>query len=229
MQTKTLDVSGIHKGIVSSIESDPSNEFKILVDISDQDVKVWARVSSIYATEDAGVFFCPEIGDEVILGFLNNDKQLPVILGSLFNSRTIPSVTPTDISSTKRIVSKSKLTIEFDDKQKVLLFKTPGGNQIEISDNAKSIKLKDESENVIEMSPAGINISSQKNINFSAKENIIMDSVSGIKIGSKGNLNLSGLSVNANAQADIKMEGSSAAEISSAGETVVRGSIVMIN
>ena len=48
---------------------------------------VWARMAHVYATEDCGFVFYPEVGDEVVLGFFDDDPTYPVILGSLYSSK----------------------------------------------------------------------------------------------------------------------------------------------
>ncbi|WP_459613983.1 phage baseplate assembly protein V [Dickeya oryzae] len=55
---------------------------------------LWARLASYYASSGIGAQFMPEVGDEVILGYFNNNPSDPVILGSLYSSKNPPPVTP---------------------------------------------------------------------------------------------------------------------------------------
>ena len=76
---------GLLNGTVKQIFGDPDSQYRILVDIPLFDTNgsgIWARLSNFYSTSGAGAFFLPEVGDEVILGFLNEDPRFPVILGS---------------------------------------------------------------------------------------------------------------------------------------------------
>jgi type VI secretion system secreted protein VgrG len=41
-----------------------------------------------------GIFWTPEIGDEVIVGFEEGDPDRPVILGSVYNPRRMPPQPP---------------------------------------------------------------------------------------------------------------------------------------
>ena len=47
------------------------------------DSGVWARLSGFYASKTFGSVFYPEIGDEVILGFMDQDPANPIILASV--------------------------------------------------------------------------------------------------------------------------------------------------
>ncbi len=84
---------GLMMGVVKQLDSDPDTEFRVLVTLpmmQADSTGVWARLSNFYSTSGAGAFFIPEIGDEVVLGFLNDDPRFPVILGSLYSSTIKP-------------------------------------------------------------------------------------------------------------------------------------------
>ena len=81
-------VNGLQIGVVSSNE-DPEGEDRVqvvmpLVDKSADGT--WARIASLDAGAKRGFFFRPEVGDEVVLGFLNDDPRQAVILGMLHSS-----------------------------------------------------------------------------------------------------------------------------------------------
>ena len=71
--------------------------------INSQDDGLWARVATLDAGENRGSFFRPEIGDEVVLGFLNDDPRDPIILGML-NS----SAKPAPITASIRLSRKGE-------------------------------------------------------------------------------------------------------------------------
>lgn len=50
----------------------------------------WVRVASPWAGASRGVLFLPRIGDEVLVGFVQGDPDLPVVTGSLRNSVNVP-------------------------------------------------------------------------------------------------------------------------------------------
>lgn len=53
--------------------------------VGDQDAPVWARVATPFAGENRGAFFIPDVGDEVLVTFLNGDTRLPIVIGGLWN------------------------------------------------------------------------------------------------------------------------------------------------
>ncbi|WP_294197887.1 type VI secretion system tip protein VgrG, partial [uncultured Chryseobacterium sp.] len=82
-------ISGLQIGVVSQLESDPDGEDRILVQIpiiNSEEEGIWARVATLDAGENRGSFFRPEIGDEVIIGFINDDPNDAVVLGMLNSS-----------------------------------------------------------------------------------------------------------------------------------------------
>ncbi|MFK7908708.1 MAG: type VI secretion system tip protein VgrG [Chitinophagales bacterium] len=201
-------IEGLQHGKVKKIDADPDGETRVLVDIpiiEESGIGVWARLSNLYATKEAGTFFMPEVGDEVILGFFNNDPRFPVILGKLYSSHADhkPPYTPDKKNTYKAIVTKNKLVLEFNDEDKVITLKTPGKHEIVISDkdkkisitstnknkmifddDGKKITIEDENKNKIEMSKSGISIDSPKDLKITAKGNINIESKKAINIKS---------------------------------------------
>jgi len=83
-------IRGLHIGVVTQLDEDPDQENRLQVEIptlGDQSTHVWARPANFHASQGFGAFFIPEIGDEVILAFLDNDPRNPVILGSLYSGK----------------------------------------------------------------------------------------------------------------------------------------------
>ena len=57
---------------------------------SDANSSRWVRVQQLLAGSGRGVFWRPEIGDEVIVAFEDGDPDRPYVLGSLYNPRRPP-------------------------------------------------------------------------------------------------------------------------------------------
>lgn len=226
-------VCGIQTGTVLKISDDPDGQTRIQVSvpsISTDGTGLWARLAGFYATSGKGALFLPEVNDEVVLGFMNDDPRYPVILGSLYSSKNKAPYTPESTNKIKAIVTKNDVRIEINDEDKVITLKTPGGNQIVLSDKDKSVSLKDQNGNKIEMSSDGITIDSPKEIKIKGGTNIKMDATSGIAAkASGGDIGLEGLNVNAKASVAFAAQGTATAELKSTGSTTVKGSIVMIN
>jgi uncharacterized protein involved in type VI secretion and phage assembly len=61
--------------------------------VGDQDGPVWARVAVPFAGSERGAFFIPDVGDEVLVTFVNGDPRWPVVVGSLWNGGAAPPET----------------------------------------------------------------------------------------------------------------------------------------
>ncbi len=225
-------VEGLQIGVVMKLDEDPAGESRVQVKLPVMQAEqegVWARLSNFYASEGIGAFFIPEIGDEVVLGYLNNDPNNPVILGSLYSSKRASPYELTEDNYTKALITKAELKVEFDDEKKVITIVTPGENTVVLNDDEKSILLQDQNGNKVELSDSGIIIDSPKNINITAKGKITLDATGEIVITSKADVSVEGLNVNNTAQVGFKAEGSATAELSASGQTTVKGAMVMIN
>lgn len=225
-------VSGLQIGVVKSIADDPDKDFRVEVKIpilqQDKDT-VWARLSTFYATNKSGAFFYPEVDDEVILGFLNDDPRFPVILGSVYSSKLPPGLTPDKKNETKSFISKQQIKITFDEKDKVLTLETPGGNQAVLSDKDKGITLKDQNGNKITMDNSGIEINSAKKLTLKSAQDT--EITSGAKLTEKGTagVSVSGSTIEHKADATFSAQGSASAELKASGNVTVKGAMVMIN
>ncbi|MBS1911435.1 MAG: type VI secretion system tip protein VgrG [Bacteroidetes bacterium] len=209
-------INGLQIGVVVSNE-DPDGEDRVRVRmplVSPDDDGTWARVASLDAGKDRGYFFRPEIGDEVVLGFLNDDPRQAVILGMLNSSAKPAPLKGSNDNNEKVYQSRSKMKFYFNDEKKIASLETPAGNKITLTEEDKAITIVDQNGNKIEMNQDGIKIESQKAIELKAGTEVKMES--GTSFGVKGGT-------------DLKMEGASSAELSSSATTKVKGSMVQLN
>lgn len=225
-------VSGLQTGIVMQIHEDPDGEFRVQVKLpmmQDDSQGVWARYGQFYGTSGAGSFFFPEVDDEVILGFLNDDPRYPVILGSLYSSGRAPAYTPDENNYTKAIVSNEKLKIIFDDENKGIQLITPGGNQMTLNDTDKGITIEDQNGNKLEFSSSGITMESASDMTLKATGNVSIEGGGNVDVKATSNLTLKGMQVEASADTTATVKGSASAELSASGNVTVKGAMVMIN
>lgn len=227
---------GLFNATVKKMDEDPDSQYRVLVDVPLLDPKgegIWARLTNFYSTSGAGAFFMPEVGDEVILGFINEDPRYPIILGSVYSSTSIKPFTgldPNQKNSVKAIVSKSGISVQFDDENKVWTVATPNKNTIIISDKDKKITIQDENNNSIVMSSSGIDLSSQKNINISANQNVTIKGNQGVNIQSSGgDVSIKGLNIKENADMQYSAQGGQMAQVSGGMQLTLKGAMVMIN
>lgn len=226
-------VSGLQIGIVKQIDQDPDNQFRVLVNLPVIDPAgsgLWARLAQPYATLNAGAAFYPEIGDEVVLAFLDGDPRFPIIVGSLFSSSRPPPFVPDDKNRNKAIVTHGQLKVLFDDQTKTLTLLTPANNTLVLSDDAKSITLADQNGNSVKLGSDGINLTSVGNIVIKAAQNITVEAQGGnLTAKAVQGVALSGLTVSLAADTALTATGNASASLKSSGETTIQGSLVMIN
>lgn len=209
-------ISGLHIGVVSQLESDPDGEDRILVQIpiiNSEEEGIWARVATLDAGENRGSFFRPEIGDEVIIGFINDDPNDAVVLGMLNSSAKPAPIVASDDNNEKGFVTRSEMKMIFNDDKISYTLQTPAGKKVILDEDADIIKIEDEHSNVLTFNSDGIT----------------MESAGDIKIKASGDVNIEGANINVKASAQLKAEGSSGSELSSGAVTVVKGSQVKIN
>lgn len=225
-------IEGLQIGVVKKLDADPGTEFRIQVSLplleAEKD-EYWARLASPYASKEFGAYFIPEIGDEVLIGFLNGDPSNPVILGSLYSSQHKMAFPLAAENNVKAFTTRTKMEIHFDEEKKVITVKTPGSNKIVISDEGKSISLLDQTGNKLVLSDVGISLDSPKDIVISAKGKVEMSGVGGVVIESKADVKIDGTNVAATAKVGATVKGNATAEMSASGQTTIKGAMVMIN
>ena len=226
------NISGLHIGKVTEIDNDPKNQFRIKVMIpalSDNNDGVWAKLSTLYTTNNGGVLFIPEIGSQVILSFVADDPRHPIILGTLYNNNQKPNKKISKENNFKSIITKNNLKLEFDDRDKKITISSPKGNSIVLNEKNNEITIIDQNKNSIKTSSNGIEIFSRKDINIKSGGSIDISSSNKLNLKSNSNLNLSGSNINNSARIKFSANGSANSEIKSSGVTTVKGSIVQIN
>ena len=209
-------VNGLQIGVVVSNE-DPDGEHRVRIRlpmIAAGDPGIWARVASLDAGKDRGFFFRPEIGDEVVAGFLDEDPRRAVILGMLHSSAKAAPLQGSDDNHQKLYKSRAGMRVFFDDDQKVLAIDTPAGNAITLSEKDKSIVLADQNGNKISLTSDGVKIESAKSLELKSGTELKVES---------------GTSFEAKGGTTLKLEGGTQAELSSSATTKVSGGLVQIN
>lgn len=225
-------VSGLQIGVVMKLDGDPLGEQRIQVKIpvmQAQTPGVWARPLQFHASSSFGAFFMPEVDDEVLVGYLNGDPSSPVVLGSLYSSARAPAYVLEAKNNTKAIVTRCLHKIEFNEEDKIITVITPGKNQVVLDDKNQAITVLDQHNNSVKLSSAGIDVTSQSDITLSAKGNVSVKAGGAINMKATADFKAEGMNVTCEAQAGFTGKGSQSAELSAAGTTTVKGSMVMIN
>lgn len=225
-------VTGLEIATVLKTDEDPEGERRIQVSMPLRvggDLGVWVRIASPYATNNAGFEFLPEIGDEVVLGFLHGDPDSAILLGALHSSKNPAPVVPDAENTIKTLVTKAQHKVTFDDDKKIITVETPGGHKIVLSDEDTSVTITDSNDNELEMSGSGIAMTSPSDITISADASVKISGASGVTVSSDADVSVKGMNVSAEADIGMTAKGGASAELSASGETTVKGAMVMIN
>lgn len=83
--------------------------------LSDFNISNWARIATPMAGLNSGVYFLPDIGDEVLVTFEQGDVNKPVVLGGLWNGLNRPPATNLGPNQTKIIKLKKGMQIVLDE------------------------------------------------------------------------------------------------------------------
>ena len=209
-------INGLQIGVVRQLQDDPAGEDRILVRLPMIDATAdgtWCRLATLDAGDGRGSIFRPELNDEVVVGFFNDDPQEAVLLGMLHSSAKPAPIAGHDDNHEKGFVTRSEMKVIFNDDDPSTTIETPNGNKIIIHDGEGHIHLVDETGNSIKMSSDGVVVESPKDISLKAT----------------GDVKIEGMNVTVKAKSAATMEGSSGAAVKSGGTTEVKGSLVQIN
>jgi uncharacterized protein involved in type VI secretion and phage assembly len=199
--------------------------------LSDQDESNWARVLTPMAGNERGMFFLPEVDDEVLVAFEQGDVRFPFVLGALWNGQDKPPETNEDGENNKRFIkSRSGHVIALDDKdgdEKIEIIDNSGKNKIIISTNDNSITISADADisiasnsGTLKLSGSGIEINSQGDVQIEATGNMNLKA-SALKAEASGNMDLKGLALKAESTANMDLNASAIMN--------VKGSLVKIN
>ncbi|HEX4320453.1 MAG TPA: phage baseplate assembly protein V [Acidobacteriaceae bacterium] len=130
-------IHGVVNGQVVGTK-DPDRQGRVQVSLpylGGQNQSCWAPVATMMAGDSTGSWFMPEVGDEVLIAFNQNDVAHPYIIGFLWNGQAGPP--------------------DFDPQNRVIT--TPGGHTLRFqdADGSKKIILRSSSGQTITLDDSG--------------------------------------------------------------------------
>ena len=180
------------------------------------------------ATQAIGLVGIPQVGDLVLLAFINGDINAPVVTGRLYNDEDRPPLSKAEevvyFPPYARNPGVRRIYLEF-----------PGGMTVRITDdevdlNAGKTKIVVQRDgDVIIKSKANINVKADGDTSLKSKGTMTI-SASTIKIESDKDLNVkSGTEMKVESGATAEIKSSTDMTIESNGQTKIKGAIVNIN
>jgi uncharacterized protein involved in type VI secretion and phage assembly len=199
---------------------------------ADDEESDWIRVMTPMSGNEMGIYFIPEVNDELVVAFQNGDINSPIILGSLWSSVIKPPDTNQDGKNNIRMIkSRSGHKIILDDKD--------GEEKVTIIDKAENSIIIDSKEKLI-------TITSKKDMKLLAEDGKISISAKEIEVKSssgttmesgadftvtassgKFGVDVNELSLKAASQGTL--EASASLTVKASGNTTIKGAMVMIN
>jgi uncharacterized protein involved in type VI secretion and phage assembly len=133
----SLEAGGHAKGVAVAVvkqNKDNSGLGRVKVSYpwhSQPQESYWARVAMPMAGKNRGVYFIPEVEDEVLVAFERGDLRFPYIVGSLWNGKDKSPQTNADgKNDVRQIRSRKDHKLTFNDGTKGLV-------QLELNDGKK--------------------------------------------------------------------------------------------
>jgi uncharacterized protein involved in type VI secretion and phage assembly len=170
----------------------------------------WARLSAVGGGSSRGFLWVPQINDEVLVAFNQNDQRDAYVLGGLWNALDRPPVTvPTDFLI-KRVLKTGMVA--------------GVGHEIEFDDAQQSITITSSTQQKITIDPLKIELT-----NLAGTVKLTLDNTQqAISIEAVASIELKAAQIKLQA-VNIDIEGTAATNVKSSGLCNITGSLVKIN
>lgn len=147
---------GVTVGVITN-NKDPDKLGRVKVKfpwLSDQVESHWARIVSPMAGKERGIYFLPEVDDEVLVAFEHGMVEFPYVLGALWNGKDKPPLTNENGKNDVRTIkSRSGHVITLDDtkgEEKIIIRDMTKKNEIVIDTKTNTLTMKVEKDVTIE-------------------------------------------------------------------------------
>ncbi|MFN3303890.1 MAG: phage baseplate assembly protein V [Roseateles sp.] len=168
---------GCHVGeVVDLVDPEGHGRVKIALpwapDAGGQRYEAWARMATLFAGNDRGSWFMPEVGDEVLLVFQGGDPRWPFIVGGLWNGQDAPPESASAQNNLKVIKSRNGVVVTLDDSQgqERLQLETPGGCKLTLKDGPGAVTIEDSNGNSVKLETAGITVTASAKVTVNASQ-----------------------------------------------------------
>jgi uncharacterized protein involved in type VI secretion and phage assembly len=190
-------------GIVTN-NQDPQGMGRVKVrlpTLSDSVESNWARIAAPMAGNDRGVYFLPEIDDEVLVAFERGNPNAPFILGMLWNGQDAPPARNEDGKNDVRIIkSRSGHVIRLTDTrdaEKIEIIDMSGKSSL-VFDTAKNLIKIESSQDITLAAPNGTIRLGARSIEIAATGSATVEAGSSLDIEVSGALTLKGTTIDLN-------------------------------
>jgi uncharacterized protein involved in type VI secretion and phage assembly len=202
----------------------------------------WMRVTTPHAGDGKGMFFIPEKGEEVIVGFEGDSPTKPYVIGSVYHGKAKSSFANGG-NDVKTFQSRSGNKMVLNDKDGSVLVEDKGGNKMMIDGSGNisisatlSVSISCGGTNITLKSDGSIGLTA-KNITITAEEKVTMGTKqASFSAESNGEAKMGGMKATVTGQSEATITGASTtlngdatAAVKSSGPTSIEGAIVKLN
>ena len=204
----------------------------------------WCYVMTPMGGKERGLFLFPQVGDLVVLGYLENDPHRPIVLGGFWCTESKP---PVAISEGKaedyclKTPQKVELTLHDEDKKQKLTITMPSGTVIEIDDEQQTVTTKNKGGDtslLMKMKDGEIELKAKSKLSLTVgNASVVLEKSGNITIkGSGGDITIEGKGINGKAQGTLAMQGLDASvkatkdlTLSATATASVKGTLLKLN
>ena len=224
-------LKGLHTGQVKQVAEDPNGDFRVLVTLPmiDGDNGIWARLAQPYASKGFGWSFFPEVGDEVVLGFMNEDPASAVIIAGVYSNKLPAKYVPNKQNDVKSLTTRSLMEINFNDKDIILKISTPGGRIVTLDDKTGTVTVEDPNKNKLVMTKESVDLISTAKLNIKSTADMTIDCGANLTVTAKANCDMSAVNITGAAKAKLALQGTAQASLKSSAIVEIQGALVKIN
>jgi uncharacterized protein involved in type VI secretion and phage assembly len=207
---------GLVIGQVTDI-ADPDQRCRVKVAfpwLSDDYESWWARVAQPGAGDGRGLAWLPEVGDEVLVGFVHGDVRDPYIIGGLYNGVDKAPLNDQLVDSNAGQVLRRVLTSRTG--HQLVLSDDDSASQVQLATGDGSATI------ILDSSNTQITIDGSGKVTIHAGGPLKLASDGDIEITATGDLKLS-------ASGQLKMSGQTGVSLDGGPQVAVTGDIVKLN
>jgi uncharacterized protein involved in type VI secretion and phage assembly len=198
-------IYGVVVGLVTN-NQDPDKMGRVKVKfpwLSDSDESYWARLATPMAGKDRGIYFLPEVDDEVLVAFEHGDVRFPYVLGALWNGQDQdkpPEQNSDGKNNIRMIKSRSGHIIRLNDeegKETIEIIDKSGKNSIAIDTTNNAISITSDKDITLKAPKGTIKLDAQK-LEIKSSADTKIEANAGMDIKANATLNLKGATINLN-------------------------------
>lgn len=212
----------------------------------ENDNSYWARVASPMAGNGRGIYFLPEVNDEVLVAFEHGDPTRAYVIGSLWNGQDAPPEGNDKAVQSSQVVhriikTRAGHTITLDDtegSELISIVDKTGNNLIKIESSSNTITIQSDQDVKVVANKGDVSVTAQQNVKVTAQQgDVTVDATQGnVKVTAmqdanitvqgnaavKATQNASVQGLNVDVKADVNASVQASAQLS------VKGAVVSI-